>query len=322
MLTRPEGLSDDDVAEAVHRGWGLDVMAVEHLPVGFGSHHWKVVGPGHRSWFITVDDLAPLRTADMTLGRLQAALMTARQLRERGLSFVVAPVPDCDEVVVRRVGDRWAMAVYPYVDGRSEPSGRYRSADDLRAVLELLVELHAVAPDRTAARTHDFAIRRRDDLERALTQFDEPWIGGPHAEPARELLASRSTDVERRLRRLDHLAAEARARPDHRVITHGEPHAGNSLHARDGWMLVDWDSALVAPPERDLWALAGSDDAVIEAYTATTGRAVQPALLELYELTWDLTEIALAIATFRGPHERTADTNQMLADMGEALRRN
>jgi hypothetical protein len=150
------------------------VVAVEHLRVGFGSHHWKVVGPGQRWWFVTVDDQAPLRTADMALGRLKAALTTARQLRERGLSFVVAPVPDCDEVVVRRVGDRWAMAAYPYVDGRSEPSGRYRSADDLRAVLELLVELHAVPPDLAAARAHDFAIPRRDDLERALTQLDEP----------------------------------------------------------------------------------------------------------------------------------------------------
>jgi hypothetical protein len=90
VLTRPEGLRDDEVAEAVGSEWGLDVMGVEHLGVGFGSHHWKVVGHGHR-WFITVDDLAPPHTADIELGRLQVALTTARQLRERGLSFVVAP---------------------------------------------------------------------------------------------------------------------------------------------------------------------------------------------------------------------------------------
>ncbi len=38
------------------------------------------------------------------------------------------------------------------------------------------------------------------------------------------------------------------------LLTHGEPHPGNAMLAADGWRLVDWDTALVAPLERDLWA--------------------------------------------------------------------
>ena len=42
MFTRPADLTDADVRAALVRGWGLDVLTVEHAPVGFGSHHWWV----------------------------------------------------------------------------------------------------------------------------------------------------------------------------------------------------------------------------------------------------------------------------------------
>ena len=33
------------------------------------------------------------------------------------------------------------------------------------------------------------------------------------------------------------------------VVTHGEPHVGNAIRTEAGWMLVDWDTTLLAPPE-------------------------------------------------------------------------
>ncbi len=34
------------------------------------------------------------------------------------------------------------------------------------------------------------------------------------------------------------------------VLTHGEPHPGNTLMTNGGWVVVDWDTTLIA--ERDL----------------------------------------------------------------------
>ena len=41
------------------------------------------------------------------------------------------------------------------------------------------------------------------------------------------------------------------------MITHGEPHPGNILRSRGRLLLIDWDTAGVALPERDLWHVAG-----------------------------------------------------------------
>ena len=73
-------------------------------------------------------------------------------------------------------------------------------------------------------------------------------------------------------------------------------------------MLVDWDTALVAPPERDLWSLAAEDPSIIDQYEASTGIRVERHALDLYRLTWDLTEIALYVDQFRRPHGDTEDT--------------
>src|SRR5688500_6469013 len=96
MFTRPDGLADTDVAAALAEGWGLRVEGVEHLPVGFGGHHWRA-GP----WFVTADDL---RGRPDREGRLRAALGTARALCDAGLGFVAAPVPTTGGGVLHVVG--------------------------------------------------------------------------------------------------------------------------------------------------------------------------------------------------------------------------
>ena len=88
------------------------------------------------------------------------------------------------------------------------------------------------------------------------------------------------------------------------MLTHGEPHPGNTMRTADGWRLVDWDTALIAQPERDLWML-GAD--VPEAYAEATGVTPLPELLEMYRKRWDIADLAVEAHHFRRPHTGTAD---------------
>jgi spectinomycin phosphotransferase len=40
------------------------------------------------------------------------------------------------------------------------------------------------------------------------------------------------------------------------LVTHGEPPPGNILRAAGKLRLIDWDTAGLALPERDLWSVA------------------------------------------------------------------
>ena len=313
MRTPPEAITTASIVAELGEHWRVDATEAEYLPVGFGSHHWRVDSVGAR-WFVTVDDLeTKLRHADEPLSaafeRLLAALTIARSLHDRGLQFVVAPLPDVGGAVVHRLDDRFAISLYPHVDGRNHDWGGYESLADRLAVLECLIEVHGAPADiRSRAPVDDFVLWERDELEGALDDLAGRWDGGPYADRARASLARGAAGVEPALARFDRLVQDARERPERAVLTHGEPHVGNTLRSEAGWRLVDWDTTLVAPPERDLWMLNDDDGRVVVAYAAATGRDVLADTLEQYRLGWDLTEIALFVAQFRRQHIETEDT--------------
>ena len=76
------------------------------------------------------------------------------------------------------------------------------------------------------------------------------------------------------------------------------------MRTPDGWLLIDWETALVSQPERDLWLLG---ERAQRAYTAATGVALLPELLEMYRLRWDIADLTVDTDRFRQPHTGSPD---------------
>ncbi len=313
MLTQPAGLTNDVLVRVLSDGWGLTVASIGYRAVGFGSHHWEVVDNDAVRWFVTADDLDIKQHAAgepdaAAFGRLRAALATALDLRDCGAAFVIAPVRTraCQPLVLtdRRMG----VALYPYVDGQSFCWGDFPTPAHRRGVLELIVALHtAPAGPRRHAMAEDFAVPHRDELRLACGHNGTGRAGGPYASLAAALLTENAARIRRLLGRYDGLVKEARRRPERMVLTHGEPHPGNTMRTREGWVLIDWDTVLLAPPERDLWCLDPGDGSIIGAYADATGVAPLPPLLELYRLRWDVADLAADISRFWRPHSGSLD---------------
>jgi spectinomycin phosphotransferase/16S rRNA (guanine(1405)-N(7))-methyltransferase len=218
----------------------------------------------------------------------------------------VAPASARDGEPAVRIGERFAVAVYPFVDGRSGAWGEWTAA--LRAgTLGMVTRVHTAPREaRQQALDEDFSVPFRDLLEAACAGW-EPAGCGPYTAPAARLLREHAKPLRRWLDRYDDLAAAARARPERNVLTHGEPHPGNVMRTGDGWRLIDWDTALVAPPERDLWLLAADDGTVPSGYAAATGITPLPELIELYRVGWEIKDTAVDAARFFRPHADSAD---------------
>jgi aminoglycoside phosphotransferase (APT) family kinase protein len=311
VLSPPDDLAPAALADALGRIWAVSAATMQYRPLGWGSHHWEVVDTSGGRWFVTVDDLRHKRHTrdeplDVAFGRLRASLGAARALHERGHPFVVAPVPGGDGDPVARIGDRFAVALYPFVAGASFAWGPFSSPEHRDAVLDLIVTVHT-GPIPDGAPVDDFAVPHRDDLSAALdgTPSTED---GPYAERVARLVASHADSIRRLVARYDELVD--RADPSRAVLTHGEPHPGNTMLSAQGWLLIDWDTVLVAQPERDLWGLARTDPSIVDIYARATGVAPQPAMLELFGLRWDIADIAVGVARFRHAHADTPDDAQ------------
>lgn len=315
MQSRPGDLSDAAVAAAVSDGWELPRATAVYQPVGYGSHHWSIEDAMGGRWFASVDRLDGT-DPEASFGRLAAALAAAANARDAGLSFVVAPVHTAGGSILHRLSGQYALALYPYVAGRS--GGFYDALTPAEAaeLTGMLGELHGVPPPAGTGRSRGglgvetFALPGRDRLEGALADLLEAdgW-SGPYGAGLRALLAGHADDVNSALREHDRLKAAAGPQTGRLVLTHGEPHPGNLIRTGDGLVLIDWDTALLAPPERDVWLLTTRTDArAADEYAARSGRSLQPELLTLYELAWALADLAEFLESLRYTPERTADT--------------
>jgi len=314
----PAAFSDLDLLAALTAHWNLRADGVRYVPEGAGSYHWRL-GPGeHPQYFVTVDDLdtkpwiSDERQA--TFDGLAVAYRAAHALdRATGLSLAVGPLLTSDNSVIVRLSDQYAVSVFPFVEGVAGRWGDELRPDLRTALIRQLATLHQAAGrlDIRVGR-RPLGLPERPLLMAALRALDRPWRGGPLAEPARRALADHADAVTDWLAELDGLASSlgAAAQDQQLVLTHGEPHPGNLIMTAGGLRLIDWDTAALALPERDLWMLDDRSADGFAPYTELTGRKVSPAAVRFYRLAWTLSDIASYTATFRSPHERAWPADQ------------
>ena len=328
VYSEPRDLGRAALADALEQHWGIRAERLEYLPIGFGSHHWEAVGADGSRWFVSADDLRAGhhagRAPDEVFVVLDRAFRTAATLRDdAGLEFVLAPVASGGGPVLRRINPRYAIRVEPFVDGAAGEFGDFERPEERRRMGTLLGRLHAASesvPPGLPGR-EDFALPGRAALEEALAKLDTPWDHGPFAEPARERLQTRAGDVRDRLRAYDRLATGIRDAPGPWVMTHGEPHNANVIReAGGGLRLVDWDTTLIGPRERDLWMTLDADLTGWDEYRKVAGPVrLNAEALGLYQERWALAEICIYVAEFRRPHEETEDTRTSWKELCEYL---
>jgi len=298
---------------------------MQYVPEGAGSYHWKLTDPDGRLHFVTVDDLDDKdwfgHARDEVFDGLRQALNTAAALRhEAGLEFVIAPVAGRDGELLRRVDDRYTVSVFPFLTGRSYPFGAYTDERLRDQALDMIAALHqstAVVQDRAPGHSPDYG--GREDLNEFLLDSDRPWEGGPYSEAAHHLVMASAADLTELAAGFDRLVDSTAPARAHRVITHGEPHQANLMSVDNRLVLIDWDTAAMAPPERDVSLIAGARNEGTDRYEQTTGRALDREVIALYRLRWYLDDLASAIRLFRNRHCDTADTRLWRAGLTPQL---
>lgn len=281
----PDELEDVDIRSALAAGWDIGTTAMRYAPLGGGSYHWQVDAVDGCRWFVSATDLdhAPWLGAERSssLQTLEATMNAALTLRdEAGLSFVLAPVPCRGGETVRLVRRRYGLVAHPFVDAACGEFGAPLDLAEESAAIDIVAALHA-----TPTSTVD--LHQLVDLE-AQESLDP-------ADPAYGPV----------LDRYEELWGHVSDRP--LVITHGEPHAGNLMRSGDDTFLIDWDTAALALPERDLWLLFdhGNTD-VLRLYEGRTGHTVDPAALAFYRLRWAIEELIGAVRDLDSRSIRTA----------------
>lgn len=284
-------MSDEVVRDALCQHWHPGVDEVEHLPVGWGAHHWRADVAGEPVLFVTLDPPTVRHTAESIEGAYAAAAGL-------GLDFVWPSLPTLEGAFTRPFGER-RLSVTRWLEGE-RPASSTPDLPDLLAALHR-APVPETAPGWTTEVDPLLTDRLRDLL---LASWD-----GPLGEAARLMLSEHISQITGWVR--EHTMLVQRADPAAYVVTHGEPGVHNQWLAHGHTWLIDWESLRLAPRERDLATL-------VHAGVATDG---DPAMIRLFDLEWRLSEVWSFARWLQGPHEGDADDQMALAGLTDELTR-
>lgn len=296
MREPPSGVESEELLAAVRSEWDTGVVRVEHVPVGFGAHHWAAYDRNGPVLFITFDWAGRTRPVE----DLEAAYAGAAALWVAGLEFVLAPLPSRRGSPIVRFADG-ALSCTPWQQGTSG------GALDVVWTSHALARLHAVPPPDAIPRWRPLV--SPDFPADIALRAEAPWGPGPFAEMARTAISERLGDLARWSTRYQELATHADARVW--VVTHGEPHSDNQLLTPRGRYLLDWESLRLAPRERDLRVLLDAG-AKLDA---------DRDMVEMFDLEWRLDEINQYAAWFAAEHHGTEDDQTAFGALLEELNR-
>ena len=287
------GIREEAVVSALRAHYALDAESLEPLPGGEDPSAWvfrvgTAAGPGY---LVKVRDAA---------GSRSVAAAVSGHLAASGLRHVVAPVRSTDGSHAVEA-DGLAVAVYPFVDGRTgvEAGLLERHWVELGREISRLhgtvlpPELSHLLPRETYRPAELDLVRRVDravaDGRRAGDVAGEAAAVWARRRAAILALADRTEELGPRVERL--------ALPS--VLCHADLHTWNVLidDAGELW-LVDWDDVTLAPKERDLMFVVGGIGAglvephetawFLDGYCDTE---VDPLALSYYRHAWAVQDL-------------------------------
>jgi spectinomycin phosphotransferase len=287
MLEKPN-LADDDIVMRLRQHHGIDVTALEFLPIGndVGTYVYRITGRDGATHFLKA------RRAPM----YEPSVVVPHFLNAQGLHQVVSPLPT-------REGALWVpltqfnLILYPFIQGRTGMDVGL-SAAQWAELGTILKKLHAIqlAP---ALQT----MVQRESLERPY------WVDEMQRLQARINSGDAENDIERDFisywrkhnEQMNQLMARTLAlghmlhnQPRPFVLCHSDIHTANVMVDLNGALhIVDWDQPIQAPKERDLMffganlgSLTGDDEDARHFYAGYGPTEVDHIAFAYYRYAW------------------------------------
>ena len=245
MLEKPN-VAEGALAACLRRDYGIAAAEVQFLPLGADAATavYRVVAEDGTALFLKLrrGDFHPL------------AVTVPHWLSGQGVGALIAPLATRTGALWTAVAD-FTATLYPFVAGQDGYAATLLDHHwtELGATLRAI---HTVALPPALARAiprETFDPVWRDLVKAFQAQAETATFEEPVAARCAAFLRAKRAVIDDLVRRAERLAADLQRRDLPCVLCHADIHAGNLLVSEGGDLyLVDWDTLVLAPKERDL----------------------------------------------------------------------
>ena len=250
MLIKPD-LKDETITECLKDAYGLDVAEISFLPLGadFNTAVYRVTTTDKTDYFLK------LRSGDFC----EASVLTPYYLNQIGLQNIIPPIVTKTKECWTNL-DAFKVALYPYVDGRNALDTRI-SEQQWQQFGSTIKKLHTTdIPESITSNVpkETFSLQCCQTVKLFLERIKNEIFDETVAEKLATLLKSKNDIILDLIKRTEELAPLLQNQSLQYVLCHADMHGWNLLIDQNNHLyLIDWDTLILAPKERDLMFIGG-----------------------------------------------------------------
>lgn len=253
--------------------WHLDVSDIRFIPVGDSAYSYRIeIRPGGSYYLKVVDQRGDV--GQRTAAQMRFSLPLQQLVAHQHLANVAAPFPKPTSAgKLHATSGPFLLALYTFIPGETLAGAYPMSPGLVRQIGQALAALHtAQLPE---------AIQRLSPQDSLTAPFDAELLADLEAletisagdalflQRLREIVWPRREQIRAFLAHSQEYAGKARQITVSSVVCHGDTWGGNLILAPSGqFMLLDWESAVMAPPERDAFIYMGYIGPAFTAFDA------------------------------------------------------
>ena len=249
MLENPN-VSETQIRSCLVEHYGLATAQIAFLPIGADKDTavYRVIAQDGTAYFLK------LRRGDVE----ETSAVLPKFLGDQGVKQAIAPIETIEQRPTSSF-EHYRLVLFPFVEGRSgfDVELSDRNWADLGIGLRAI---HSVAVPPAILRQlqrETYSAHWRETVKAILAGIDEE-TADPIAAELTGFLRAKHDEILNIIDRAERLATGLQGRPTEFVLCHADIHAGNVLiDAKDDLYIVDWDTAVLAPKERDLMFVGG-----------------------------------------------------------------
>lgn len=245
MLEKP-AVNDERIIQCLQGEYGLNVEEISFLPLGadVNTAVYRIVTADEKEYFLK------LRSGEF----IAATVEVPKYLSELGIKQVIPPLITATGRLYTEL-EPFKAILYPYVEGHDSFEGRLSEQQWIEFGVALN-RFHTAAIPHAITRNipaEDFSPKWRDILRLFMARIEKDTFEEPVAVEMAAFLKSKGKETRELVNRAEQLAKVLQQKPLQYILCHADIHGWNLFIDNNGALyMVDWDTLLFAPKERDL----------------------------------------------------------------------
>ena len=250
MLEKPE-IEEKLILGTLEQDFGLLVKSLTFLPLGADqlSAVYRVVTQDEEVFFLKI------RSGEFN----EASVSIPSYLSKLGIKQVIPPLTTRNGQLHANL-ERNTVILYPFVEGQNGFQ-RNLSNQQWREFGATLKKFHTTIFPSAITRSvprENFSSRWRDSLITYLARLENEVFSECIVLETAAFLRTKNTELHELIELTENFACILQGQNTEFILCHGDIHAWNLLLADNGALfLVDWDTLIFAPQERDLMFIGG-----------------------------------------------------------------